>query len=130
MIFSFFLFYCSLALILGLFAIKWLEGRRGNVGVLRYLNNLFEPIVVPFFGKLVRFSENHLTITRVKAITAFTVEIVSVIGQNLKADIRILYRILTHQVKSNNPNRRKMTASFFLKDIADYKSRFLQEKHQ
>lgn len=130
MIFSLFLFYISLVLLFGLFALKWLEGKRGSIGVLKYLNNLFEPIFAPFFGKLAHFSENHLTITRIKAIAAFTAEIVSVIGQNLKADVRIMYRILTHQVKGNNPNRRKMTASFFLKDIADYKSRLLQEKHQ
>ncbi len=121
MIATLIIFYGSLTLIALMVALKWWEQIRG-IEILARFNTTTEPIIKKIADGTKSNLASHLNIRRVGLLTILILRTIEKFLLVAQIKIRRLSETLTRKVRYHNLNKPRGTASFFLKDITDYKN--------
>ncbi len=123
-------FYGSLVGIAVLAYAKWREAQGAPWSLLRRLNTACEPTIAAIVAAVAAFYRAHVNMMRVKLVIASLVVAVESINRDFRTELRRLYFALTHKVRTTRSGGQKMAVSFFLKDIAEYKSRLTEGRQR
>lgn len=121
MITTLIIFYSSLILIAVMVTIKQLE-QTGQTKILAQFNATAEPALRKFTGETRKTLANHLNLHRLGLLAVATLRTTEKLLFLAQIKIRRLTETLTRKIRYHNLNKPRGTASFFLKDIADYKN--------
>ncbi|MFA6273192.1 MAG: hypothetical protein WC673_01725 [Candidatus Paceibacterota bacterium] len=114
-------FYSSFALIALMVALKLIE-QNSSVKILARFSATAEPVVKKIADGTKHNLTGHLNIRRLGLLTILTLRTIEKFLLSAQIKIRRLNEILTRKVRYHNLNKPRGTASFFLKDITDYKN--------
>ena len=115
------IFYGSLFLIATLVTTKLLE-QTGNIKILAQFNSAAEPVIKKFTAGAKNNLTEHLNVRRVGWFAIISLKTIEKILLSAQIKIRRWSEVLTQKVRYHNLNKNKGAASFFLKDITDYKN--------
>ncbi|MEK7081840.1 MAG: hypothetical protein AAB905_01375 [Patescibacteria group bacterium] len=121
MIATLIIFYGSLTLITLMVALKWLE-QTNSVKILARFNTATEPVIKKIADSTKNNLAGHLNIRRVGLLAIVSLRTIEKFLLSAQIKIRRWSETLTRKVRYHNLNKPKGVASFFLKDIADYKN--------
>lgn len=121
MIATLIIFYGSLTLITLMVTLKWLE-QTDSVKILARFNTATEPVIKKIADGAKNNLADHLNIRRVGLLTIAFLRTMEKFLLSAQIKIRRWSETLTKKVRYHNLNKPKGAASFFLKDITDYKN--------
>lgn len=127
MIATLIIFYSSLFLIATLVTTKLLE-QTGNVKILTQFNSAAEPVIKKIAAGTKNNLTSHLNIRRAGWLAIVSLKTIEKFLLAAQIKIRRWSEVLTQKVRYHNLNKNKGAASFFLKDITDYKNHLPQQK--
>ncbi|TSC67399.1 MAG: hypothetical protein CEO19_253 [Parcubacteria group bacterium Gr01-1014_73] len=121
MIATLIIFYGSLTLITLMIALKRLE-QTESVKILARFNTATESVIKKIADSTKNNLAGHLNIRRVGLLVIASLRTIEKFLLSAQIKIRRWSETLTRKVRYHNLNKPKGAASFFLKDIADYKN--------
>ena len=121
MITTLIIFYSSLLLIALMTTLKWLE-QNSNVKILAQFNTTAEPVIKKIAHETKNNLTAHLNMRRFGLLTILALRTMEKFLLSAQIRIRRVTEVLTRRVRYHNLNKPRGTASFFLKDITDYKN--------
>lgn len=121
MIATLIIFYSSLILIALMVALKLIE-QNSSVRILARFNTTTEPVIKKITDGTKNNLAGHLNMRRLGLLTILILRTIEKFLLSAQIKICRLAEVLTKKVRYHNLNKPRGTASFFLKDIADYKN--------